>query len=122
MGKRKETLCWECDNAVGKCSWIEDFEPIPNWDATPTKIDNNDGKILDSFLVHECPLFKPDRIFISVNRLARKLNMSIRDFKNTDIDFIEKEVNKLGYELECCCDEYGVKFYISKKEVKVGDE
>ena len=62
--KRKDTLCWECERAAGKdkkCPWATKFEPVPGWNATPTKIKADKLSVhqtLDSFIVHECPMFQ----------------------------------------------------------------
>jgi len=60
----RETICWECKNACGKCSWSSRLEPVEGWDAKPTKVvDYAAGKkvITDSFKVKHCPLFAKDR-------------------------------------------------------------
>ena len=38
MGKRRETLCWQCENAVPNhkgrgCEWSRRFRPVPGWTA-----------------------------------------------------------------------------------------
>ena len=47
------TLCWDCENAVGRCSWSKDFKPIDGWTAeyVPDK---------DSYYVEACPQFQRD--------------------------------------------------------------
>lgn len=60
--KNETTICWECKRATGFCSWSEDFTPVEGWRATPTKIKvgraNGRDLFVDSYLVHECPLFE----------------------------------------------------------------
>lgn len=56
--KEKNTLCWECDKACGKCSWSQNFTPVLGWEATPTKVYQTKGVYQDSFLIHKCPEFK----------------------------------------------------------------
>lgn len=57
-GRRKESLCWDCANACGLCSWSHDFTPVPGWDARATKLyNNNKGRFIDSYHVIECPEF-----------------------------------------------------------------
>ena len=49
------TLCWECANATGNCSWSEDLIPVEGWVAeysTKTKE--------DSYRVIACPEFVRD--------------------------------------------------------------
>ena len=66
-GKTKhDTLCWDCEKAVGKCSWSKNFVPVEGWKAVPTKIQNGNhtwkGRrikdVTDSFDVYECPEFE----------------------------------------------------------------
>lgn len=54
------TLCWDCANATSpKCPWADRGEPVPGWDAKPTKIKFS-GEKTDSYLVIKCPLFRRD--------------------------------------------------------------
>ena len=61
--KRKETLCWDCDNACGNCDWSKALVPVKGWDATPLKIklSAESGEYTDSYIVHSCPLFTPTK-------------------------------------------------------------
>lgn len=56
----KQTLCWGCANAYGRCSWSQSFTPVDGWTATPTKIHYNgvNTESIPSFLVERCPSFK----------------------------------------------------------------
>lgn len=47
------TLCWDCENAVGWCSWSKDLKPVDGWTAeyVPDK---------DSYYVEACPQFQRD--------------------------------------------------------------
>lgn len=62
------TLCWNCANAYGGCSWtardehgVLQFKPVPGWDAKPTTVAVGAGKREPSFCVKSCPEFIPDR-------------------------------------------------------------
>lgn len=59
---KHETLCFDCANAAGKCSWSKDFTPVEDWKAIPTRVkkDRNHG-YLDSYDVYECPQYKKIR-------------------------------------------------------------
>lgn len=57
---KKDTLCWDCQNACGKCSWSKDLTPVDGWNAKPTKIKSH-GAYDDSYLVIECPEFIRDQ-------------------------------------------------------------
>ena len=61
----KYTLCWDCANACGGCSWSSrEAQPVDGWDATPTKvnmtINHNHPRYVDSYIVHSCPQFVRD--------------------------------------------------------------
>lgn len=56
---RKESLCWECKNACGGCSWSSSFVQVKNWKAKPTKVKCTGGYV-DSFHVIKCPEFDRD--------------------------------------------------------------
>lgn len=45
---RREQLCWDCKNAVGRCPWSRNFTPVDGWDAEA------DG---DGYKIYDCPLF-----------------------------------------------------------------
>lgn len=57
--QEESTLCWNCANAVGGCSWSQSFEPVEGWDAVPCIIRGN-GIEVPSFRVLSCPLFERD--------------------------------------------------------------
>lgn len=61
--KYPDTICWECKNAVGGCSWSRELEPVDGWQAIPTKIKangNNQIIMTDSYIVRGCPEFIED--------------------------------------------------------------
>lgn len=62
---RKSTLCWDCKNAVGWCSWSREFEPVNGWDA---EYKPN----LDSYLVNDCPEFERDACCSGMKRIGGK--------------------------------------------------
>lgn len=51
--RRILSLCWDCQNACGGCSWSRCFEPVAGWEAKPSE---------DSFFVINCPQFIPDEV------------------------------------------------------------
>lgn len=106
MKQEKETICWNCQN-VYKCSWGIG-EPVKGWKATPTVIvqeGNSDGKphITHSFLVEDCPLFKPDtkrRVFFK--EIAEIIGVSERTayrIKKKGIKRIKDLLAEKGYKL-----------------------
>ena len=63
MGRFKgngETLCWDCTNSSGWCSWSQSYKPVKGWHAVPTVISPT-YKPIPSFCVLACPEFKPCR-------------------------------------------------------------
>ena len=57
--KGDQSLCWNCKNCFGGCSWSESFEPVEGWRAERTIIQHFNTET-PSFLVRNCPLFAPD--------------------------------------------------------------
>lgn len=58
-------LCWDCKNALGKCSWSQRFEPIEGWTA------EYDSK-KDSYHVTDCLLFERDALNGGTRRLSAR--------------------------------------------------
>lgn len=55
-----ETICWHCQNACGGCSWSKKLKPVKGWKAEKIKVKIVKGDYNDSYIVNECPEFKPD--------------------------------------------------------------
>lgn len=68
METSKQTLCWSCEKACGKCSWSDGtFTPVDGWEAEPTQVltdhSYRHGKRIvqmESYRVIECPEFVSD--------------------------------------------------------------
>lgn len=72
-GHKQHSLCWDCANATGGCSWsqFEDYEPVPGWKAIPTVIHSTlESGRTDSFIVIECPEFKRDALNYGQRRMG----------------------------------------------------
>lgn len=54
---RKSNICFDCENACGKCSWSKKFEPVPGWTAEPDEMPAK-GRMIKTFHITECPLFE----------------------------------------------------------------
>ena len=57
---KNESLCWNCKNCFGGCSWSKDFAPVEGWKATETYIPMN-GEHAQSYKVIECPQYIIDK-------------------------------------------------------------
>ena len=57
-----QTLCWNCANATGGCSWSEygTFQPVEGWTAERRDIRNKFGEDIESYIVIDCPEFIRD--------------------------------------------------------------
>ena len=56
------TLCWDCANACGDCSW-SDYNvrrPVRGWDAIRRDLTKKDGENVESYIVLHCPEFIRD--------------------------------------------------------------
>ena len=54
--QRVDTLCWECANALGNCSWSQSFTPVEGWTAKEIVRERKDD-IKHSYCVVACPEF-----------------------------------------------------------------
>lgn len=56
-------ICFNCQRALGGCSWSKSFIPVEGWTATPTTTSGcNGGKVtrIETFDIRACPLFLQD--------------------------------------------------------------
>ena len=72
-GFTSPTLCWYCkrstpvSNGVAECSWCRNYTPVEGWTATrvhrkdPSYTYGCAERILESYHVHECPLYIPEK-------------------------------------------------------------
>lgn len=74
----KETICWTCKFCTGVtlpnpnhkdnndknkffiCPWVTQYQPVPGWTATATKLKVDPKQTVDSYCVHECPYYVAD--------------------------------------------------------------
>ena len=59
MALNKQTLCWDCANAVNGCCWSMRGEPVSGWVAEKTKLKCK-GEMITSYHVLSCPEFVRD--------------------------------------------------------------
>ena len=59
MGRKQDrfnvrhSLCWDCANAIGTCSWSDRLEPVDGWHAERSEKG-------DTWNVIDCPEFDRD--------------------------------------------------------------
>lgn len=105
---KKETLCWTCQNACGKCSWSRKFKKVKGWIAEKTIIKGEPNSLISeipSYRVIKCPKYLQDKHsnfstnFVKNSEVARWLKTPLRTyFRNTTRK--EREENKQRYILE----------------------
>ena len=68
------TLCWDCANATGKCSWSSRLIPVKGWSAEQTKKKSSDKNRMEytSYIVTCCPLFVRDATDSGKDRLKKR--------------------------------------------------
>lgn len=73
MGKVPMSLCWDCANATGGCSWANSLEPVEGWNAIEFKPTST--KPYSTHLVLDCPLFERDAYDGGVRRTPREIKL-----------------------------------------------
>lgn len=55
---KESTICFDCKNACGGCSWSRSFRPVPGWKAEETSLfAGKDKERTKSYRVISCPEF-----------------------------------------------------------------
>ena len=100
----KKTICWECNNACGGCCWSRCFEPVPDWEATPTKVYQAEGHYEDSYIVHKCPNFERDSevYYTQINQgeLAKRLEVTPKTVGRMTDGFLRVQCQKKGFKIK----------------------
>lgn len=92
----KETKCWSCKNANGKCSWSKNFQPVEGWTAIKTIIPSDNE---ESYLVYKCPNYVLDKTMLSVEQISKILHISIRSFYKLGEQKVLMRLQKLHYDV-----------------------
>ena len=90
-----DTLCWSCKNCIDGCSWSKKFKPVKGWKADKTYIPS-DGSI--SYMVHECPKYKLDKLIMSPELVSRLTGINVRQIYRLPHKQVIGKLLKLGYE------------------------
>lgn len=92
-----ETLCWDCQRAIGGCSWAHRGKPVEGWKAEPTIIHESDGDF-DSYLVVSCPKFKPDKKqYISTEKICAMLGICSSTYLRRTVREVTAMLREKGY-------------------------
>lgn len=61
------SLCSDCQQPIGACSWEREFKPVPGWTAEETTVcmwgkhGKRKRKTVTSYEVTACPLYQPPK-------------------------------------------------------------
>ena len=58
-GIKKSSLCLDCKNCVGLCSWSHHLQPVEGWEAEETVIRSTAG-VTTGYRVISCPEFEKE--------------------------------------------------------------
>lgn len=87
---KPQTLCWDCANATGSCSWSDHFDhkPVDGWEAIETtiKVHNPscDADLNRSYVVISCPEFIRDAECGGTVRIGKKQKVKTRKEIDTE--------------------------------------
>lgn len=59
---KSQTICWDCANACGRCSWSQKFRPVKGWLAEEAALRTykNGWVVQATYTVKWCPMFRRD--------------------------------------------------------------
>ena len=113
MGKRKETICWECSNATGFCSWSREHKPVKGWEAIPTEYSEG-RKTVQSFIVQKCPLFSCDKPrYMTHKQIAEIIGVCERQVYRLSLPKLCDRLREKGYILDSRTDIACNRYYVS---------
>jgi hypothetical protein len=86
-----QNICWDCQKAVGGCSWSRDFTPVEGWDAENVPYqpwETQTVKYRDTYIIRGCPEFLRDE--------PREIsNLMLTHEEN--VEFMSKGIFKRAY-------------------------
>lgn len=120
---KKSSICWDCANACGRCSWSHNFTPVKGWIVTPTKFNIHENKMINSYIVHKCPLFKKESkdciVRVSGQWLAYKFGgISRRTVNRMPVAKLIEKCNNLGLNIQIKYQNGDRLYYLIKKQKK----
>ena len=93
----RQTLCWDCKNAGGGCSWSKEFKPVKDWEAK---------KAGDSFTVIKCPMFNRESYGFGLYRTADDYIIAL-ETENRNLKRDKKRLQNLLGSVVWECTHYG---------------
>lgn len=102
----RKTLCWDCKNACGRCSWSREFKPVDGWEAVPSKVYQHENCYADSYIVQKCPMFEKDAgdyiEKITVVKMAEILGCTPRRVSDLADGYIRSKCKSKGIKVKIC--------------------
>ena len=81
--KQTDTLCWSCKRSLNSdeynCAWSDKGIPVEGWEASKGKVfelsplPSGEKRLVQSYCVHNCPLYVQDQEFNTVSEFCEKL-------------------------------------------------
>ena len=59
MAECNKSICQNCANSVGFCSWSGNLKPVKGWKANSHKVQMLSGEVKTGYEVLECPGYVP---------------------------------------------------------------
>lgn len=99
MANGRGSKCFDCARAISGCPWIDWQEPVKGWNAEPiiVKSSANDGiKEINSYIVKDCPNYKPDSVRITGEVLSKAFGVSVRSVWRNNTYYKRLFIEKYG--------------------------
>lgn len=90
--KEEPSICFDCANACGGCTWSRCLEPVEGWEAVISPKPSSRGRYahIPDYKVVKCPEFKPDK---RESKIAQYIvpNKSAKTQKSSNFDRLSPE-------------------------------
>lgn len=88
-----DTICWDCKNACGDCSWSRFLMPVVGWEAIETEVDEN-----KSYRVVNCPSFELEDKKKIEEKTDKKIKFNfVKEFNIAMRGVEDKDIRKAWY-------------------------